>query len=112
MEHKSILLVVIEPVDVSPCSYSNLRCIADKWKSGCLVVNVLGGHCDVIINLKITFVVAPNVPTAGVFDVRFGFHENASGWNIWGNDKSDFQIDYDVTMPAQNMLDLDRKSVV
>ena len=34
VEHKSIVLVVIKLVDVSPYSNSNLRCVADKWNSG------------------------------------------------------------------------------
>ena len=38
VEHKSILLVVIEPVGVSLHSYSCLRGVADKWKSGILFV--------------------------------------------------------------------------
>ena len=38
VEHRSILLVVIEPVGVSPHSYSGLRGVADKCESGILFV--------------------------------------------------------------------------
>ena len=38
VEHKSILSVVIKPVNAAPHSYSSLRCVADMWKTGCLLV--------------------------------------------------------------------------
>ena len=81
-----------------------------------------GNSNQVVVNVKVTAKANSQTEADKTFDrINIAFSEgptfvktetnieNASGWNIWGNDKSDFQIDYDVTMPAQNMLDLSNK---
>jgi hypothetical protein len=82
-----------------------------------------GGTNQVVVNVKITVETSSDKSAQKIFDrINIAFSEgpdfvkaetdieSQSGINInWGNNSSDYQIDYDVTMPAGNMLDVSNK---
>jgi hypothetical protein len=88
-------------------------------------VDVKTGNVNqVVVNVTITVETSSDKSAQKVFDrINIAFSEgpdfvkaetdieSQSGINIgnWGSNSSDYHIDYDVTMPAGNMLDLSNK---
>jgi hypothetical protein len=82
-----------------------------------------GSGNQVVVNVTITVETSSDKSAQKVFDrINIAFSEgpdfvkaetdieSQSGINInWGNNSSDYHIDYDVTMPAGNMLDVSNK---
>jgi hypothetical protein len=81
-----------------------------------------GGTNQVVVNVTITVETSSDKSAQKVFDrINIAFSEgpdfvkaetdieSQSGINIWGNNSSEYHIDYDVTMPAGNMLDVSNK---
>jgi hypothetical protein len=83
-----------------------------------------GNTNQVVINVTITVETSSDKSAQKIFDrINIAFSEgpdfvkaetdieSQSGINIgnWGNNSSDYRIDYDVTMPAGNMLDVSNK---
>jgi hypothetical protein len=82
-----------------------------------------GGSNQVVINVTITVETSSDKSAQKIFDrINIAFSEgpdfvkaetdieSQSGINIgWGNNSSEYHIDYDVTMPAGNMLDVSNK---
>lgn len=82
-----------------------------------------GSGNQVVVNVTITVETSSDKSAQKVFDrINIAFSEgpdfvkaetdieSQSGINInWGNNSSDYRIDYDVTMPAGNMLDVSNK---
>jgi hypothetical protein len=84
----------------------------------------VGGSNQVVVNVKITVETSSDKSAQKVFDrINIAFSEgpdfvkaetdieSQSGINIgnWGNNSSDYRIDYEVTMPVGNMLDVSNK---
>jgi hypothetical protein len=83
----------------------------------------VGSSNQVVVNVKITVETSSDKSAQKVFDrINIAFSEgpdfvkaetdieSQSGINIgWGNNSSDYRIDYDVTMPVGNMLDVSNK---
>jgi hypothetical protein len=81
-----------------------------------------GGTNQVVVNVTITVETSSDKAAQKVFDrINIAFSEgpdfvkaetdieSQSGINIFSNNSSEYHIDYDVTMPAGNMLDVSNK---